>query len=252
MDLVSEPYHFLVVLAAGILAGAGNTVAGGGTTLSFPILVWVGLPEQIANATNTLGLLAGSGGGAWSYRGRIRGQKGWGILWVPALLGGALGAGLLLVLPPDWFAAVAPWFVIGSAGLVGVDPLIRRHLSGLAPGERCTGTSLSALFLISIYGGYFGAGIGILVLFTLRLVGIADLHDANGLKNLLVTGIKGVAAVGFIMSGVVVWSVALIMIVGSTLGGWGAGHLIQKLDHGTLRWTVVAIGIAMGVIMMVG
>lgn len=252
MDLVSEPSHFLVVLAAGILAGAGNTVAGGGTTLSFPILVWVGLPEQIANATNTLGLLAGSGGGAWSYRGRIRGQKGWGLLWVPALLGGALGAGLLLVLPPDWFAAVAPWLVIGSAGLVGVDPLIRRHLSGLVPGERCTGTSLAALFLISIYGGYFGAGIGILVLFTLRLVGIADLHDANGLKNLLVTGIKGVAAVGFIMSGVVVWSVAFTMIVGSTLGGWGAGHLIQKLDHGTLRWIVVAIGIAMGVIMMVG
>jgi len=252
MDLVSEPSHFLVVLAAAILAGAGNTVAGGGTTLSFPILVWVGLPEQIANATSTLGLLAGSGGGAWSYRGRIRGQKGWGLLWVPALLGGALGAGLLLVLPPDWFAAVAPWLVIGSAGLVGADPLIRRHLSGLAPGERRTGTSLAALFLISIYGGYFGAGIGILVLFTLRLVGIADLHDANGLKNLLVTGIKGVAAVGFIMGGVVVWSVALIMIVGSALGGWGAGHLIQKLDHGTLRWIVVAIGIAMGVIMMVG
>ena len=252
MDLVSEPSHFLVVLVAGILAGAGNTIAGGGTTLSFPILVWVGLPEQIANATNTLGLLAGSAGGAWSYRGRIRGQKGGGLLWVPALLGGALGAGLLLVLPPDWFSAVAPWLVIGSAGLVGADPLIRRHLSGLASGERCTGTSLVALFLISIYGGYFGAGIGILVLFTLRLVGIADLHDANGLKNLLVTGIKGVAAVGFIMGGVVVWSVALIMIVGSAVGGWGAGHLIQKLDHGTLRWIVVAIGIAMGVIMMVG
>ena len=101
MDFVSEPYHFMAVLAAGILAGAGNTVAGGGTTLSFPILVWVGLPEQIANATNTLGLLAGSAGGAWSYRGRIRGQKGWKMLWVPALFGGALGAVLLLVLPPD-------------------------------------------------------------------------------------------------------------------------------------------------------
>ena len=114
------------------------------------------------------------------------------------------------------------------------------------------GTSLAALFLVSIYGGYFGAGIGILVLVTLRLVGIADLHDANGLKNLLVTGIKGIAALGFIMSGVVVWSVALIMIVGSTLGGWGAGHLIQKVDQGELRWVVVAIGIAMGVIMMLG
>ena len=114
------------------------------------------------------------------------------------------------------------------------------------------GTSLAALFLVSIYGGYFGAGIGILVLVTLRLVGIADLHDANGLKNLLVTGIKGIAALGFIMSGVVVWSVALVMIVGSTLGGWGAGHLIQKVDQRELRWVIVAIGIAMGVIMMLG
>ena len=252
MDFVSEPYHFMAVLAAGILAGAGNTVAGGGTTLSFPILVWVGLPEQIANATNTLGLLAGSGGGAWSYRGRIRGQKGWKMLWVPALFGGALGAVLLLVLPPDWFAMAAPWLVIASAGLVAAGPLIGRHFSGLAPGERHMGTSLAALFLVAIYGGYFGAGIGILVLVTLRFVDIADLHDANGLKNLLVTGIKGVAAVGFVMSGVVVWSVALIMIVGSTLGGWGAGHLIQKVDQDELRWVVVAIGIAMGVIMMLG
>ena len=252
MDLVSEPSHLLLVLAAGILAGAGNTVAGGGTALSFPILVWVGLPEQIANATNTLGLLAGTGGGAWSYRSRIRRQEGWGLLWVPALLGGALGAALLLVLPPDWFAAAAPWLVIGSAGLVAADPLIRRHLSAPVPGERHMRTSVAALFLVSIYGGYFGAGIGILVLFTLRLVGVVDLHDANGLKNLLVTGIKGVAAVGFIASGIIVWSVALIMIVGSAVGGWGAGHLIQKVDQRELRWIVVAIGVTMGVIMMLG
>ena len=252
MNVVSDPFHFLMVLAAGLLAGAGNTIAGGGTAISFPILVRVGLPPQIANATNMLGLLTGSVGGAWSYRDRIRLQAGWGLLWIPTLLGGALGAVLLLALPPRWFAAVAPWFVIGSAGLVAADPLIRRHLAGLAPGGRRIGTSIAALFLVSIYGGYFGSGIGILVLVTLQLVGIADLHDANGLKNLLVAGIKGVAAVWFIMSGVVVWSVALIMIVGSTLGGWGAGHLIQRVDEGTLRWIVVAIGIAMGVFMMLG
>jgi uncharacterized membrane protein YfcA len=250
VEFLADPLHLAAIMAAGLLAGAGNTIAGGGTTLSFPILVWVGLPDLIANATNTLGLLAGSGGGAWSYRERIRAQTGWKILWIPAVLGGATGAALLLFLPADWFSAVAPWLVIGSAGLEAADPLIRRHLPHPAPGERRVSSSLAALFLIAVYGGYFGAGIGILVLITLGMLGIADLHDANGLKNLLVIGIKGVAGLGFILSGVIVWPVAAIMLIGSTMGGWGAGHLIQKVDQGTLRWIVVAIGVSMGIVML--
>jgi uncharacterized membrane protein YfcA len=246
-----DPLHILVILGAGLLAGAGNAIAGGGTTISFPILVWAGLPPQVANATNTLGLISGSVGGAWSYRARIRRQAGWALLWIPALLGGAVGAALLLALPSDVFETVAPWLVIGSAVLEASEPLIKRHLPQLAPGERRFKSSMAALFAISIYGGYFGAGMGILVLITLRLIGIADMHDANGLKNLLVVGIKGVAALGFIMSGVVVWPVALLMMLGSSSGGWAAGHLIQRLDQSTLRWIVVAIGMAMGVSMLV-
>jgi uncharacterized membrane protein YfcA len=250
VNALSDPLHILVVLGAGLLAGAANTIAGGGTTVSFPILVWAGLAPQVANATNTLGLISGSMGGAWSYRARIRRQSGWALLWIPAIVGGAIGAALLLALPSEVFETVAPWLVIGSAVLEASDPLIKRHLPQLAPGERRLGTSMAALFLISIYGGYFGAGIGILTLITLRLVGIQDLHDANGLKNLLVTGIKGVAAIGFIASGVIVWPVALLMMVGASGGGWAAGHLIQRLDQGTLRWIVVAIGLAMGVFML--
>ena len=252
MTFLPDPLHILLVLGAGLLAGAANTIAGGGTTVSFPILIWAGLSPQIANATNTLGLISGSVGGAWSYRARIRLQAGWALLWLPALAGGAAGAALLLALPSAWFEAVAPWLVIGSAVLMACDPLIRRHLPDLAPGARRPGLSIASLFLISVYGGYFGAGIGILVLITLRLVGIADLHDANGLKNLLVIGMKGVASVGFILSGVIVWPVALLMMLGASAGGWAAGHLIQRLDQGTLRWIVVAIGVAMGVIMLVG
>jgi uncharacterized membrane protein YfcA len=250
VEFLADPLHLAAIMAAGLLAGAGNTIAGGGTTLSFPILVWVGLPPLIANATNTLGLLAGSGAGAWSYRARIRAQSGWQILWIPALLGGAVGAALLLFLPADWFDGIAPWLVIGSAGLEAADPLIRRHLPHPAPGERRVTTSVVSMFLIAVYGGYFGAGIGILTLITLGLLGVADLHDANGLKNLLVIGIKGVAGLGFILSGVIVWPVAVIMLIGSTIGGWGAGHLIQKVDQATLRWIVVAIGVSMGVIML--
>jgi uncharacterized membrane protein YfcA len=251
VSLVYDPFHILVILGAGLLAGAGNAIAGGGTTISFPILVWAGLPPQVANATNTLGLISGSVGGAWSYRARIRRQAGWGLLWIPALLGGAVGAALLLALPSDVFETVAPWLVIGSAVLEACEPLIKRHLPQLGPGERRLAASMAALFAISVYGGYFGAGMGILVLITLRLIGIADMHDANGLKNLLVVGIKGVAAAGFVVSGVVVWPVALLMMLGSSTGGWAAGHLVQKLDQGTLRWIVVAIGMAMGISMLV-
>ena len=252
MEYLADPLHLAAVMAAGLLAGAGNTIAGGGTTLSFPILVWVGLPDRIANATNTLGLLAGSAGGAWSYRARIRGQVGWQLLWVPAFLGGATGAALLLWLPPTWFTVIAPWMVIGSAGLVAADPLLRRHLPHPAPGTRRLGASLTVMFLVTVYGGYFGAGIGILVLITLGMLGVADLHDANALKNLLVIGIKGIASLWFVVSGVIVWPVAVIMLIGSTIGGWWAGYLIQKVDQGTLRWTVVAIGASMGVIMLLG
>ena len=250
MDILSDPLHILVVLGAGLLAGTANVIAGGGTTVSFPILLWTGLPPQVANATNTLGLISGSAGGAWSYRKRIRNQTGWALLWIPALVGGGVGAALLLALPSEVFEQVAPWLVIGSAVLEASEPLIRRHLPHPAPGERKLGASMAALFLVAIYGGYFGAGMGILVLITLRLVGILDMHDANGLKNMLVVGIKGVAALGFIASGVVVWPVALLMMLGSTGGGWAAGHLIQRVDQSTLRWIVVAIGLAMGVWML--
>ena len=232
-------------------AGAGNAIAGGGTVLSFPILIWVGLPPVPANATNAIGLWSGSVGGAWSYRGRIRRQAGWAGLWIPALLGGAAGAGLLLYLPPHWFGAAAPWLVIGAAGLIAAEPLLRRHLPMPVPGERRMLPSAVVLFLISVYGGYFGAGIGMLILFSLSLLGIDDLHDANGLKNLLVAGIKGVAVVGFVLAGVVAWAVALVMLVGSTAGGWAGGYLVQKVDQGALRWIVVTVGVGLGMVMLV-
>ena len=112
-------------------------------------------------------------------------------------------------------------------------------------------SSAGALFLVSVYGGYFGAGIGILILLTLGRLGMEDLHDANGIKNLLVVGIKGVAMVLFAVTGMVVWVVALVMLVGSSAGGWAAGYLVQKLDQATLRWVVVGVGLSMGVLMLV-
>lgn len=243
-------WQVAAVFAAAVLAGAGNAVAGGGTNLSFPILVWAGLPPVEANATNSVGLSSGSLAAAWSYRERIgQAEASWWWLLTPALVGGGLGAWLLLALPPDWFAAVAPFLVIGAATLVAADPVIRRHLDvGLGQG---LGRSVFFTFLVAVYGGYFGAGIGILTLVVLSFMGMHDLHQANAFKNLLAVAMKGVAVLLFILLGRVIWGAAILLILGSVAGGWSAGHLVQKVDPGVLRWLVVAMGLAMGLVMVV-
>lgn len=239
-----------IVFLAAVLAGAGNAVAGGGTNLSFPILVWAGLPPVEANATNSLGLSIGSGAAAWSYRERIGEVKPvWWWLVLPSALGGALGAWLLLALPPEWFGIIAPFLVIGAAILVGLEPVFRRHV-GIGGGEAPV-LAVVTLFLVSFYGGYFGAGMGILILLVLSLLGMQDLHRANGFKNMLAVAVKGIAILIFIVQGRVIWGVAIVLSVGAIAGGWLAGHLIQKVDQRILRRMVVAMGLGMGAIMAV-
>jgi uncharacterized protein len=244
----------VVALVAALAAGAANTVAGGGTILSFPVLVWIGLPPVQANATNTVGLWTGSVGGAWSYRTRLRNlERRWVWLAFPALLGGGAGAWLLVHLPPAWFGSIAPFMVVGASVLVAVEPLIRRRLMALwaRGGDAGKVGALFGVLLVSAYGGYFGAGIGILVLVALALLGLDNLHQANALKNVLVVGMKGVAVVYFILIGIIAWPITLIMIAGSTVGGWAGGFLVREIDPETLRWIIVAVGIAMGLVMVV-
>lgn len=250
----ADPLLLTAAFAAALLAGAGNAVAGGGTNLSFPILVWLGLPPVAANVTNGVGLWPGSLSAAWSYRSRIaRAEAGWWWLVVPSLLGGALGAWLLLALPPEWFGLAAPWLVIGASVLVAVEPMVRERIHG-PRGMRMTrgwvtGAVLAQL-LIAVYGGYFGAGMGILTLSALGMMGMADIQDANGFKNLLAAAIKSVAVVYFVIVGALVWPVALVMAVGSTMGGYIAGFLVQKVSGRALRWLVVGMGVSMGVAML--
>ena len=248
----TDPLLLAAAFGAALLAGAGNAVAGGGTNLSFPILVWLGIPPVAANATNGVGLWPGSATAAWSYRERIVEAEGrWWWLVVPSLVGGGIGAWLLLELPPEWFGALAPWLVIGASLLVAVEPTVREWLHrGAADGHRGAGWLLAAgtaQLAIALYGGYFGAGIGILTLSALGLMGMDDLQRANGFKNLLTTAIKGVAVLWFVLSGVLVWPVVVVMAVGSGAGGYAAGLLVQRVSGTTLRWLVVAMGVAMGV-----
>jgi uncharacterized membrane protein YfcA len=256
LHILDSPTRILIALAAAIVAGIANAAAGGGSNISFPVLLWLGLPPVAANTTNATALWTGSIGGAWSYRGELQraGRAQWLGLAIPSLVGGAFGAWLLVRLPSAIFATIAPYLVLASTLLMAAEPALRRRIAfdRTGGGALQRAVPLFAQFVISIYGGYFGAGIGILVLATLGLLGVGDIHRANALKNLLVVAIKGIAILYFALTATLVWSVALLMMVGAFAGGWVGGFLVQKLDARTMRWVVVSIGLAMAIALLAG
>jgi uncharacterized protein len=274
--------HLLAFLAASI-AGAINSVAGGGTLVSFPTLVWLGIPSINANATNTLALWPGSLGSMWGYRRELQGtdRRVW-WLAVPSLAGGLFGAVLLYRTPTDVFDRLIPWLILFATVLFMVqEPLQRRfnpaRLRHVEPQPRPDQAALASgspeanrrggqashpstahwltwtmvfQFLVGVYGGYFGAGIGILMLAALSIMGHTDIHQMNGVKNVLAVCINGIAAVYFAVSGLVLWQDSVIMAVGAIAGGIGGAGLARRLGRKTVRHLVVAIGFAMAVSMM--
>lgn len=245
--------HALLVFAAGLAAGGANAVAGGGSALSFPALVLLGIPPVTANVTNALGLWPGSIAAAWSYRARLRSvapRTRWLIL--PALGGGLIGAWLLVQLPARWFAGIAPFLVLGAAVSVGVEPLAKRWLGSgqIQRSDRALAGAVIAIFAVALYGGYFGAGMGIMLLTALGLMGLHDLQHANAVKNLITVVIKLPAIVYFVAMGLPEWHAALTLAAGAITGGWVSGHLIQKVRAERLRWVIVVVGIALGLLML--
>jgi uncharacterized protein len=240
-------WELLVVAGAAVLAGGMNAIAGGGSLLTFPTLVWLGRDPVLANATNALGLLPGTVFGALGFRDELVRSRAWVLLLLlPSLAGGIAGAVLLLRTPSATFEVVVPWLILGATLLLAVqEPLSarlrRREAIRLGP------KVLAVLFQVGVgvYGGYFGAGIGILMLAALGLLGMTDLHQMNGVKNVLAAAINGIAVVWFIVSGAVLWNDALVMMVGAGLGGWTAAHLAQRVGRKVVRRVVIAIGLAM-------
>lgn len=241
----------VVIFVAAFLAGMINSVAGGGTLLSFPALIWLGRDPVIANATSTVALWPGSFGGWLGFRRELREGKRW-VLWlgVPSLLGGALGAYLLLRTPSETFAAVVPYLILGATLLLAAQEQITRMLK-LSGGEKPSRAwwvgAVAFQFLVGVYGGYFGAGIGILMLAALGLLGLTDIHEMNGLKNLFALFINGIAALYFIISGAVIWIDVLVMAVAAVAGGYFAAGVARRLGRKFVRRLVVFIGIAMAV-----
>jgi uncharacterized membrane protein YfcA len=249
----------LVIFTAALLAGAVNSIAGGGTLLSFPALVWIGRPPIMANATNALALWPGSLAGVVGFRDELKLVHRWLLLLtIPSILGAALGAWLLLRTAEQTFVRLVPFLILGATLLLAAQELVTRLLGRLAraheePTARPTAGWVTFVFTfqfaVSVYGGYFGAGMGILMLAALGLIGLTDLHQMNGLKNLLAICINGIAAVYFAITGAVRWDDAAVMAVAAVIGGYSGARVAKRLGQTFVRYAVVAIGVVMSVAM---
>lgn len=232
-------------------AGVMNALAGGGTLLTFPALLFVGVPAVQANATSTVALLPGALASMAGYRREVRAHASWlRTLFLPSLAGGAIGSLLLLRTPDATFAALAPWLVLFATLLFAIQAALGRKSPDAAPRISLLVAS-GAQLLVGIYGGFFGAGIGILMLVILGFLGLTDIHAMNGLKNFFGFSINVVAAALFVWHGKVLWPEALVMVAGATLGGYGGAGFGRRIGKEKARAAVVVIGLAMTALLFV-
>lgn len=232
-----------------------NAVAGGGTLLTFPALIGLGIPPLTANATSTVALWPGSASSFWGYRRELSGAKQWAIGFaLPSFLGGALGAFLLLKTDEKTFSDLVPWLVLGATvlfmGQAPINAWLRRRpvLGGSDGTDRFPKPQLLFFqFLVGIYGGYFGAGAGILMLAALGLMGLTNIHRMNGLKNWGGLCFNAVAAATFAFSGLVNWPVAASMAVGAISGGYLGSRTAQRVSQKTVRVVITLIGLGSGI-----
>lgn len=248
--------HAAVAFGAAFLAGMINSVAGGGTLVSFPALIFLGLSSVTANATSTVAIWPGSLGGMWGYRRELAtAERHMLALVAPSLIGGITGALLLRWTPPAIFDKLVPFLILFATLLFMVQEPVQRRLK-TAGMERhkstrwLVGAMLFQLF-VALYGGYFGAGIGILMLAALGILGLTDIHQMNGLKNFFALCINGVAALYFIVAKMVYWPDVIIMAVGAVTGGYLCAGVARRMGRNAVRRIVIGIGFAMAISLFV-
>ena len=245
MDLQTAIFLFF----AGVLGGALNAVAGGGSFIAFPALMFSGVPPIQANATNAVALWVGVTASSGAYRKHL--DISWRVmipLAVTSVIGGIVGAFLLLRTPPHTFLEILPWLMLGATLLfVFGGRLARGSKSGLAHDASRSAIAVAALFelVVAVYGGYFGGGVGIVNLAMLAALGMTDIHAMNALKVVLGGIINGIAVVTFTLAGAVAWKPGFIMIAGAIVGGYFGAHYAQKLPQSWIRAFVIAVGTSM-------
>jgi hypothetical protein len=243
-----------VVAVAAAGAGFINSIAGGGTLLTFPALIALGVSPLVANATSTVALWPGLLTSFRGYRDALRGVRAWTVRWaIPSLLGGATGAMLLLWTPEATFAASVPWLIWGATLIFMLQGPAMRWVVGHAvpvpegqPLPPPPTRFLVLQFFFAIYGGYFGAGNGILMLAALGMMGLTNIHTMNGLKGWAGLNLNFVAVIIFAVSGIVNWPIALTMAIGAAAGGALGARMAQRVGQHWVRRAIVFIGIGSG------
>jgi hypothetical protein len=244
--------HAAGAFGAAFVAGAINSVAGGGTLVTFPTLIWLGLNSVAANATSTVAIWPGTVGSVFGWRRELRAaEPRFLALIVPSFVGGIAGAVLLKLTPSSVFDRLVPFLILFATLLFMAQETVQRMLkTGSGEARRSTGWLVGAMLFqlgVGLYGGYFGAGIGILMLAALSVLGLKDIHEMNALKVVLGGAINGVAAAYFIWKGMVYWPYVLVMVAGAIAGGYGGVGVARKLGGRTVRRIVIGIGFAMAV-----
>lgn len=261
--------HAIVIFAAAFVAGMMNAIAGGGTLITFPALIWIGLDPKVANATSTVALWPGLLSGAWGYRSEIGNSRT--LLWrlgSTSVVGGGVGAWLLIVTPTETFSQLVPFLILFATVLFIVQEPISRRLRSQATAQSAELATQHAIeserpttgwwwvgvilfqFVSATYGGYFGAGNGIVMLAVLGIIGISNIHQANGIKNFLGVCLNSVAVIIFVFSGLVYWPEAALMTVSAIGGGYGGARVAQRLGRLFVRRAVISIGLIIGFVML--
>jgi uncharacterized membrane protein YfcA len=252
-DRVTQPGEIIAIFAAGVAAGTVNTIVGSGSLITFPTLLAFGYAPVVANVSNTIGLVPGSISGVIGYRRELAGQGGrsW-RLGIVAIAGGLSGAALLLLLPGT-FQRIVPYLVLGATLLVAVQPWLTRTLPQLRTrGSTVSPPLLDGVYLAGVYGGYFGAAQGVILISLLGLFLDDDIQRLNAQKNVITMLVNGAAAAVFVVFATVAWLPALLLALGSIVGGQLGAALGRRIPPTMLRGAIIIVGLLVGVRLLIG
>jgi len=245
-----SPVAALAVLGVGLAAGTLNAIVGSGSLITFPTLLALGYPPVVANVSNSVGLVAGSVSGAVGYRRELAGQRGrLTVLGVASAAGGLTGAVALLVLPDQVFRSIVPILILVACVLVVAQPTLARRVVARGGADRPNGglLLLGAVFATGVYGGYFGAAQGVILVALLGIFLDDGIQRLNAAKNVLAALVNGVAALVFVLFAPVAWAPAALLAIGATVGGQLGARLGRRISQGWLRAAIVVVGVTVAV-----